>query len=189
MPRKSILALLEQADATIEDNTTGAISAADVRNLIKDVIDTFAPGYGIVSSESLNMAALGVTPRAIPFTTTLAATAEYTVVLASGSITRLAQGLPSTVSRVSFYADVAAPAGDEMVFSLFRDGIDIPGGITVSGQGIGNRVQAAFSVGTSAEDALDHVYDIRASKVTGGADDVELDNIRFIIESVPTIGI
>jgi len=187
--RKSILALLTQADATIEDNTTGAISAADVRNLIKDVIDTFAPGYGIVSSESLNMAALGVTPRAIPFTTTLAATAEYTVVLASGSITRLAQGLPSTVSRVSFYADVAAPAGDEMVFSLFRDGVDIPGGITVSGQGIGNRVQAAFSVGTSAEDSLDHVYDIRASKVTGGADDVELDNIRFIIESVPTIGI
>jgi len=33
------------------------------------------------------------------------------------------------------------------------------------------------------------VYDIRVSKVTGGADDVELDNIRFIVEYVPTIGI
>lgn len=187
--RKSILALLTEADTNVADNTTGDISAADVRNLIKDMIDTFSPGYGIVSSESLSMAALGVTPRVIPYTTTLAATAGYTVGLAAGTIKRLAQGLPSTVNRVSFYADVAAPAGDEMVFSLFRDGIDIPGGITVSGQGIGNRVQAAFSVGTTAEDALDHVYDIRVSKITGGSDDVELDNIRFIVEYVPTIGI
>jgi len=189
MPRRSIIALREQVGLTLPDNVTGDISAAVVRDMFKDIIDTFAPGYGIVSSESLTMAALGVTPRAIPFTTTLAATDDYSVLLAAGSITRLAAGLPSTVNRVSFYADVAAPAGDEMVFSLFRDGVDIPGGITVSGQGIGNRVQAAFSVGNSGEDALDHVYDIRVSKITGGADDVELDNIRFIVEYVPTIGI
>jgi len=75
------------------------------------------------------------------------------------------------------------------VFSLFRNGVDIPGGITVSGQGIGNRVQAAFSVGTTSPDGADYTYDIRASKITGGSDDVELDNVRFIVESVPTLGI
>ena len=189
MPYRTIIDLRAEVGTFFPDNTTGLITAASVRDMFKDIIDTFSPGYGILSSESLTMAALGVTPRAIPFTSILAATDTYTAVLADGAVTRLARGLPSTVNRVSFYADVAAPAGDEMVFSLFRDGIDVPGGITVSGQGIGNRVQAAFSVGNSAEDALDHVYDIRVSKVTGGADDVELDNIRFIVEYVPTIGI
>jgi len=106
-----------------------------------------------------------------------------------GTIERLAGGLPSTVNRISFNCDLAAPAGDEVVFSLFRDGVDIPGGTTVSGQGLGNFVQAAFSVGTTAEDALDHTYTIRASKVTGGADNVELANVRFFVEYVPTIGI
>jgi len=189
MTRKTVLALLAQADATLPDNTTQAISAADVRSMVKDIVDTFAPGYGIISSDSLTLVALGVTPRVLPFTDILAQTPEYTIVLATGAVTRLAQGLPTTVNRISFYADVAAPAGDEMVFSLFRNGVDIPGGITVSGQGIGNRVQAAFSVGTTSPDGANYTYDIRASKLTGGADDVELNSVRFIVESVPTLGI
>jgi hypothetical protein len=189
MTRKTVLALLAQADATLPDNTAQAISAEDVRLMVKDVIDTFAPGYGIISTDSITLAALGVTPRAIPFTDILAQTPEYTVVLAQGSVTRLAQGLPTTVNRISFYCDVSAPAGDELVFSLFRNGVDIPGGITVSGQGIGNRVQAAFSIGTTSPDGADYTYDIRASKLTGGADDVELNSVRFILESVPTLGI
>lgn len=189
MTRKTILALLNETETALPDNTAGLITAQAVRELLADIIDTFSPGYGIVSTDSLTISALGISPRVIPYIVTLAQTDEYTIVLASGTVTRLAQGLPTTVNRISFYADVAAPQGDEMVFSLFRNGVDIPGGITVSGQGLGNRVQAAFSIGTTTPDGADYTYDIRVSKITGGSDDVELNNVRFILESVPTLGI
>jgi len=189
MPRLTTNALRAQVDALLPDNTTQDISAADVRDMFKDVIDTFTPGYGIASSDALTLVALGVTPQIVTYDAILAQTADYIVDTAAGTIQRLANGLPSTVNRISFNCDLASPTGDEVVFSLFRDGIDIPGGTTISGQGLGNLVQGAFSVGTTAEDALDHTYTVRASKITGGADNVELSNIRFFIEYIPTIGI
>jgi hypothetical protein len=189
MPYRTIIDLRAEVGTKFPDNTTGLITPVEVRDMFKDVIDTFAPGYGIMSVDSLTLVALGITPQVVTYDTLLAETDTYTCVPASGTVTRLARGLPSTVNRVSFYADVSAPTGDEVVFSLFRDGVDIPGGGTVSGQGLGNVVQVAFSISSSAEDALDHVYDIRAIKVTGGADNVELANVRFIFEYVPTIGI
>lgn len=189
MPRKTVIALLTEADTNLPDNTAQDISAADVRLLMRDVIETYSPGYGIASMAALTLPALGLAPQTITYDTILAATPEYTVVPASGTITRHAQGLPSTVNRVSFNCDVAAPTGNEVVFSLFRDGVDIPGGTTVSGQGLGNVSQASFSVGTTSSDALDHAYTIRASKISGGADNVDLSNIRFFVEYVPTIGI
>jgi hypothetical protein len=189
MPYRTILDLRASVGTKFPDNDTGAITPVEVRDMFKDVIDTFSPGYGIVSSDSLTLVALGVTPQILTYSILLAETDTYTCDPVAGTVTRLARSLPSTVNRVSFYADVSAPSGDEVVFSLFRDGLDIPGGGTVSGQGLGNVVQVAFSISTSAEDALDHTYDIRALKVTGGADNVELANVRFILEYIPTIGI
>lgn len=189
MPRKTVLALLAQADATLPDNITQAISAADVRSMVKDITETYSPGYGALSQPLVVLPALGITPVVVPFAAVLAQTPEYVCVPAAGTIQRLAGGLPTTVNRVSFYADVSCPTGNEVVFSLFRDGVDIPGGTTVSGQGAGNVVQAAFSVGTTSPGAADHVYSIRASKISGGADNVEVSNARFIVEYVPTIGI
>jgi hypothetical protein len=189
MTRKTILALLEQATITFADNVTGNITAADMRGMFTDVIETFSPGYGIMSVDSLTLPALGITPKVITYNTILAQTQSYIATPMAGTITRLAEGLPTTVNRVSFYADVAAPTGDEIIFSLFRNGVDIPGGTTCSGQGLGNFVQASFSTGTTTPDAANYTYDVRATKVTGGADDVQLSNVRFIFESVPTIGI
>jgi len=189
MPRKTVLALLAQADATLPDNISQDISAADVRSMVKDTIETYSPGYGIASRTALTLIALGVTPQIVTYDAVLAQTADYVVNAAAGSVQRLANGLPTTVNRVSFNCDVAAPAGNEVVFSLFRDGIDIPGGTTVSGQGAGNLSQASFSVGTTSPGAADHVYTVRASKISGGADNVELSNVRFFVEYIPTIGI
>jgi hypothetical protein len=189
MPYRTIIALRESVGARFPDNTAGLIVPMNVRDMFKDMIDTFGPGYGIVGTDALTLPALGLTPQIVTYDALLAETDHYLGIPVSGTITRFARGLPSTVNRVSFYADVSAPTGDEVVFSLFRDGMDIPGGGTVSGQGLGNVVQVAFSISTTAEDDLDHSYDIRAFKVTGGADNVELANVRFIIEYIPTIGI
>jgi hypothetical protein len=189
MARKTVLALLAEADTVLPDNTAHEISAADVRTLIKDFIESWSPGYGIASNDDLTLVALGITPQVVVYDVVLAQTTDYVVVPAAGTIQRLANGLPTTVNRVSFNCDLAAPTGNEVVFSLFRDGVDIPGGTTVSGQGAGNLAQASFSVGTTSPGAADHVYTVRASKISGGVDDVVLSNIRFFIEYVPTIGI
>jgi hypothetical protein len=189
MTRKTVLALLAQADATLPDNITQDISAADVREMIKDMIDTFAPGYGILSAASTTLIALSPTPQTVHYTAILSLTPEYTAITAAGSVTRLAQGLPTTVNRISFYCDVAAPSGNEVAFTLARNGTDIPGGTTVTGQGAGNLANASFSVGTTSPDGADYTYTIHAKKLTGAAADVTLTNVRFILESVPTLGI
>ena len=189
MTRKTMLALLAQADATIEDNTAGNISALDVRQMIKDVVDSFAPGYGILSADTTLLPLLGVTAQTVHYVTVLSLTPEYTASVAAGTVTRLAQGLPTTVNRVSFYCDVAAPTGNEVAFTLARNGVDIPGGTTVTGQGAGNLANASFSVGTTSPDGADYTYSIHAKKLTGAAADVTLTSVRFILESVPTLGI
>lgn len=189
MTRKTMLALLAQADATIEDNTAGNISAVDMRTMIKDVIDSFAPGYGILSADTTTLLALGITPQTVHYTTVLAQTPEYTVTAAAGTVTRLAQGLPTTVNRISFYADVATTTGNEVAFTLIRNGLTIPGGTTVTGQGAGNVANASFSVGTTSPDGQDYTYAVHAAKINGAASDVILTNVRFILESVPTLGI
>jgi hypothetical protein len=190
MTRKTMLALLAEADANLPDNATHLITAAAVRSLIKDVVDSFSPGYGIVSNANLTLAALTAVPRVIPYVTTLAQTPEYVVGLGAGTVTRLAQGLPTTVNRISFYADMEAPAGNEVAFAVTRNGVAIPGGVTVSGQGATNFVGVALSIGTTSPDGADYAYAVTAARITGGGTlNLVLANARLIVESVPTLGI
>jgi hypothetical protein len=187
MPRKSITALLAQADATLPNNTTQLITAAAVRQMVRDITDTYSPGFAAVSIAALLLPALGVTPQVITYNTQIVLTPDYTVNMAAGTITRLAAGLNPTFNRVSFYAGVSAPNGNEVVFQLYRDGAPVAGGVTISAQGAGNVVAASFSLPTAVADGANHVYDIRATKVSGGADNVTLDNVRFILEYIPTV--
>lgn len=189
MARKTIVALLAQADTTIEDNITGLISASDVRNMIKDFINTVKPGFGAVGNDLHTLLNLGLPLQVVPYDTLLAVTEDFTVNLATGEVTRLALGLPTVNNRITFYAGVAAPAGNEVVFSLFRDGVNVPGGTTVSGQGIGNIVEGSFEIINGTPIAGDPVYKVMASKISGAAADIELSNVRFILEVVPTLGV
>jgi hypothetical protein len=189
MARKTMQALLAQADVTLPDNITQDISAADVRNLIKDFIDSMTPGFGAVGNELHTLVALGIPPQVVPYDTLLAVTVDFNSAnIALGEVQRLALGLPSTNTRVTFYAGVAAPAGNEIVFTLFRDGVNVPGGCTVSGQGIGNIVDGSFEIINGEPLGGNPIYKVMASKVSGAAADVELSQVRLILEVVPTIG-
>lgn len=188
MPRKTIAALLLQADATLPDNNAQEISAMDVRVLIKDFLDSIAPGYAALSNSSLTISGLGVTPVPLTFQPPTLITPEFSVPN-NVSVTRLAQGLPSTVTRLTFNAALIAPNGDEVVFSLFRDGINVPGGTTVSGRGGNNPTEVSFSALSAKQDGTDSVFSVRVSKISGGADDVDLDSLNLICEVVPSLGI
>ena len=54
MTIKSMLQLLEQADASLPDNSTQEITPADVRVMIKDFIDSVTPAYGTMQLASLS---------------------------------------------------------------------------------------------------------------------------------------
>ncbi len=188
MPRRTIAALLTEATNNLPDNSSGQISPADIRDLVKNIADTFAPGYAAVARASLVLPALGLPPQVVTYDVNLIGTPDYVVNLAAGSVTRIAGTLNPTFNRVSFYTGVSAPNGNEVVLQLYRDGVAIPGGVEVSAQGAGNIVAASFSLPSATTDGLDHVYDVRATKVSGGADNVTLTNARFIMEYIPTIG-
>jgi hypothetical protein len=189
MARRTIAALLAEATTNLPDNSTGLISPADIRDIVKNIADTFSPGYAAVSRGSLVLPALGLTPQVVTYDTNLIGTPDYAVDLVTGAITRLAGALNPTFNRVSFYTGVSAPNGNEVVFRLYRDGIAIPGGVELSAQGNANIVAASFSLPSATSDGLDHAYDVRATKVSGGADNVTLTNARFILEYIPTIGV
>jgi len=190
MPRKTMFALLQQADTSLPDNITQDISAADVRNMIKDIIDTMTPGFGAIGADTATLVGLGLVPVMIVLPNLLAITPDFTSFgPTSGQLRRNALGLPSTNTRVTFYAGISCDTGNEIVFSLFRDGISVPGGCTISGQGNTNIAEGSFEIINAVPVAGDAIYEVRASKISGGIDDVELTDARLILEVVPTIGI
>ena len=184
-----MVALIAQADATLQDNITGLISAADVRQMIKDFIDTMTPGFGAVGRATQTLPTLGVAPQVVTYDDTMALTADFTANLATGEITRQALGLPTVNNRITFYAGVEGPAGSEYLFTLFRDGVSVPGGATVSGQGLGNPVQVTFEILNATPIVGNPVYKVMASKISGAAANTNLIDVRFIAEVVPTIGV
>jgi len=189
MARRTVGALLTQADVTLADNLTGDISAADVRDLIKDAIDTFKPGFGAVSNDSVVLPLLFTTPTVIPYTTLLAVTVDFTATVALGTVRRNALGLPTVNNRISFYADVFAAAGADIAINLYRDGVQVPGGITVAGRGAATPTSCGFEILNATPIAGDPVYEIRAAKVSGAAANVGFNNVRFILEVIPTLGV
>ena len=190
MARKTMFALKAQADATLPDNASHQITAAAVRTMIKDFIDTMTPGFGALGADIATLAGLGLTPVMVVLPNLMAITADFTSFgPTSGQLRRNALGLPSTNTRVTFYAGISCDTGNEIVFSLYRDGVNVPGGCTISGQGATNIVEGSFEVINAVPVAGDPVYEVRASKISGGIDDVELTDVRLILEVVPTIGI
>lgn len=188
MARKTMAALIAQANATLADNTTHLITAAVVRNMFKDFIDTVTPGFGAVSRATQTLVNLGAVQQVVTYDTNLAMTADFTPNLALGTVQRLALGLPTVNNRVSFFAQVDTTAGNEVSFTLFRDGVSVPGGCTVSGLGAGNPVEGTFSILNGTPIAGDPVYKVMASKVSGPASNVILTEVRLILEVVPTLG-
>jgi hypothetical protein len=166
MTIKSIVELLAQADATLEDNTTGAISAADVRNMIKDILDTVSPAYGAINllTQQLTLSAV---PQAIaPFATTVVATTGYyTTNLTAGQVTRAIQSasIAGATDFIIIDGNIEGPNNDEATIQLYKNGVAMPFTQSVTLRGASRPVGfnlAAFSYTAVPGDA---VYEVRVS--------------------------
>lgn len=179
MTIKSCLELLAQADATIQDNTTGDITAAEVRQLFKDIIDTFSPAYGVITCTS-SVETLTATPAVLaPFTSIINATSGYyTANLTNGSVTRLRQGAAGCTDFIICDGQVEGPNNDLVTIQVFKNGAPTPYEVSVTTQGVGRPV--GFNIAGITYSDNDPVFDVR---VSGDAGNKTFTDVTLLVQA------
>lgn len=181
MARKSINELLAQADATIEDNSIGAISPADVRNMIKDFLDTMRPSYAGMELLSVVKSVTATYDVIAPWATQLIANnAEWTTNLSGGTIVRSLNGVVGNSTRITLDIDVEGPNNNLTTFALFKNGTQTPFEMSGTTLGAGRPVSLNFS-GIVYND-VNATFDLR---VKGDSAIFTLTNGLLILENVP----
>lgn len=178
MTIKSCLELLAQADATIQDNTTGDITAAEVRALFKDIVDTFTPAYGgidIATTETLS-----ATPTVLaPATVQLVATPGYfTTNLVNGSVTRTMGSVVGGTEQVVVNGEVEGANNNLVRVEVYRDGAPTGYFMDVTCRGAGRPV--GFNIAGIIYHEGDATYDLRA---TGDAGSYVFTDVRMIAQA------
>ena len=179
MARKSIVELLAQADATIEDNTTGAISPADVRNLIKDFLTAIAPAYGYIQQTGNPTQNLGLTPAKMLWNNASDSDIDQaTSSAANGSISRLERG----TSTINVTLDVECASGRFITATLYKNGAATSWRITGVGAGNGNPVGMAMTAVDYADPAA--YYEIFLSAEANNTATI-VSNAAFVLQVLP----
>ena len=179
MPRKSITELEAQATTDLPDNTSGAISPADVRQMFIDFLNAIRPAYGTLQKTTPQAISLGLTPVAFPYTTQNDSDPNQTNSSpANGQIARLARG----TSTINFTMDFECTAGRFVTFTLFKNGVATLWRTTSNGGGAGNPVGVAITAVDYADPAA--TYEVRASAEVA-ATNTTLSNGAFILSVDP----
>jgi hypothetical protein len=182
---RSINELLAQADATIEDNTTGAITPADVRNMFKDFLDTIAPAYGAISLPTASKA-LSPTPSAItPFTSVVQQTANvYLASAANGNVRRLINtaGIAGATDFVVISGTIAGGNNNTVRLTLYKNGAPTPYTTSVTCTGAGDFQGFNLAGITYTDGAQDATYAIYAS---GPAGTYDLADLFLVAQAQP----
>ena len=187
MTIKSMNELLAQADATIQDNTTGDITAAEVRNLVKDFIDSVRPNYGVISCTS-TVETLSATPQLLaPFTATNSLTVgAYTSNLTNGSVTRLVAGhtppLTGATDFITIDGSVEGANNALVTMALYKNGAPTGFELSMTTQGASRPVGINFAGLIYTDSSSDAVYDVRAY---GDAGSFTFLNVLILCQSQP----
>jgi hypothetical protein len=185
MTVKSIEELLIQADATIEDNTTGAISAADVRTMFKDFLDSIGPGYGVMNLTSLTKALTATMSKLTPWTAVEETTAGFYVAsAANGEITRLiaSASLVGATDLITVTGSVNGPNNANVTLELYKD--NAPTGIKTSVTCTGGGDNFGLNiVGLEYKAGADAVYDVRATSIPNS--NCTFSGMQFLTQSQP----
>jgi hypothetical protein len=182
MAFKSILQLLAQADATLPDNSTQLITAAAVRNMVKDFLDSMSPAYGAIHCTSVVETLAPLTPQVLaPYTTTIQATApDFTTNLTNGSVTRVLGAEAGSTIQILASGAVVGGNGDAVTVTLFRNGAATTFANSVTAQGGGNPV--SFNIAAIDYVTTDSTYDLRA---VGPAGSYTFSELTIVCQKQP----
>jgi hypothetical protein len=180
MTRRTIVELIAQADSTLPDNVTGLIDPADVRNMIKDFLDTIRPSYAAIQISTGISKAVTTTFSTFTWSNTeIAQAPDWTVSLASGTIQR--DGGPAT-TRITFNIDVVATNNSITTFALFVNGVLTPW--AVSNTSTSSADTQSFSLSAINYNASATIqYQIQVKSTAAG--NIVLSNAAMICENVP----
>lgn len=181
MTRRTIVELIAQANTTLEDNVIGAISPADVRNMILDLLDTVRPSYAVIQIDDTGVSK-AVTTAYSTFaweTTYIAQTPDWTTSLASGTLQR--SGGPAT-TRLTFNADVVAPNNSIPTFGLFVNGVETPWAISNTSTSSTDKQSYSLAAIVYSADATIQ-YQIQVKSTAAG--NVVISNATLVAENVP----
>ena len=187
MTIKSMLQLLEQADASLPDNSTQEITPADVRVMIKDFIDSVTPAYGTMQLANLSKT-LNATPSKIaPFSSSFGATPNYfSTNLTDATVTRLVAngGVAGASDNVVISGSVSGANNANVLVRLFKNGAPTSyvTSVTCSGAGDDQGFSLVALAYTDAGDG-DAIYDLRASSSAAGT--FVFKDISVIIQAIP----
>jgi hypothetical protein len=180
MARKSIQELIAQADSTLPDNTSGLISAADVRTLIKDFLNAIAPAYGQLTRTTAANFTWGTTPVTVIFETAADSnSAQTSSSIGSNTITKSEKG---TVT-LNFTADIEGANGRVVNFELKRGLTVLPWRVSATLLGTGKPVGIAVTgIDYTAQDNTQ--FSVQVTCDTAGTS-VLLSNVAFILSVDP----
>lgn len=178
MPRKSTNELIAQAAATLPDNVTELISAADVRLMVEDFINAIKPGYGVMYTPGPHVQVVNIAPSLLTFTNLINPNpTEVTVTPATGSILRAERG----TSRITLQANMNMAANRECTITLYKNGVVQPWQIKGYGSGATQPAAVNMVAVDYADPAADYTFQVSAD-VNGTS--VTFTNVTAVLEIV-----
>jgi hypothetical protein len=181
MTRRTIQELIAQCNASLPDNTSEAISPADVRNMLIDTFDTITPMYGGlgVTSQSYD---LTTTPQVITFTTALSSfPPEWTVDPATGTLSRSLGAVGAMTSKLWVTGIAEGPQGAEIIIKLQKNGVDMGRQTEETMEGPAKSV--GFALNCIDYGTVNVTYRLMIS-VSSGTATVSMREMQFLGENV-----
>jgi hypothetical protein len=167
MTIRSIMELITESNALFPDNNIGDITPAELRQFLKDFLDTVSPAYGAIQmlTESFTLNPTTYTKLA-PFDNVIVATAGYfTANVVNGEVTRGLGSVPGSTLLFTINGFVTGSNGNDITVRLFKNGAQTPWVITVNAFGAANPV--GFNIAAFDYTDVDATYDIRAIAPNG----------------------
>lgn len=175
MPRKSMVELEAEATTNLPDNTSGAISAADVRQMFLDFINAIRPAYGVLQKTAPQTVNLGTTDVSFVYTTATSSDInQLTASAATGKISRTERG----TSSINFTMDIECATNRFITFTLYKNGAATPWRMTVNGAGTGKPTAVSMTAIDYADPAAE--YEVRAMADTAATSTI-LSNGSLIL--------
>ena len=154
-------------DSLLADNTTGAITPADVRQVFDAVTALFQPATtGLTGIPGATIALTTTDTPLVIFDASLQEVGEQGVIVPSVANDNIVSSLVG-VHRFDFTTSIEGPNNDDVIVTLYRNGAATAVASEISLRGAGNRVEFTMSFPLQGPAPGPNTYSLSARLRTG----------------------
>jgi hypothetical protein len=171
-------------DSLLADNTAGAITPADVRQVFDAVTALFQPAStGLTGVTGATIALTTADTPLTIFDTPLPELGEQGVIVPSVANDNIVSSLVG-VHRFDFTTSIEGPNNDDVIVTLYRNGVATVVASEISLRGAGNRVEFTMSFPLQGPAPGPNTYSLRA-RLRSGSGSVTFNNSVFVLGFIP----